>query len=77
MLRSVEGIIRGGRVELLEPLQQAEGARVVVTVLPAAGAIDLRDRGIDEAQAADLRARLAGIRGDWERPEMDVYDDEP
>ena len=39
------------------------------------GRIELASRGIDEHQAADLRARLGAFREDWERPEMDVYDD--
>jgi hypothetical protein len=36
--------------------------------------IDLRTRGIDKAQAADLRARLATFTEDWESPEMSIYD---
>jgi hypothetical protein len=38
------------------------------------GEIDLEERGIKEAQAADLRARLRTFADDWERPEMEVYD---
>jgi hypothetical protein len=37
--------------------------------------IDLRQRGIDEAQAAALRAQLATFAEDWDSPEMDVYND--
>ena len=37
-------------------------------------AIDLRERGIGEQQAADLRARLKPFAEDWERPEASVYD---
>lgn len=40
-------------------------------------AVDLRDRGIGEAQAADLRARLKTFAEDWERPEASVYDKDP
>ena len=43
-------------------------------VLREGGNIDLRERGIDEAQAAEMRARLASFAEDWESPEMDVYD---
>ncbi len=43
-------------------------------ILDAAGSIDLRKRGIDEAQAAEMRARLASFAEDWESPEMNVYD---
>ena len=43
-------------------------------MLGAIGNIDLRERGIDEAQAAEMRARLASFAEDWESPEMDIYD---
>ncbi len=43
------------------------------TMLGAIGSIDLRERGIDAAQAAEMRARLASFAEDWESPEMDVY----
>ena len=39
--------------------------------------IDLRERGIGEAQAADLRQRLISMAEDWDRPEMSVYDELP
>ena len=39
--------------------------------------IDLEDRGIDEPQAADLRARLKTFVEDWNRPEADIYDEDP
>jgi hypothetical protein len=73
-----EGIYRNGKVELIEPLAEAEGSRVIVTWIdPSTGPVDLRERGIDEAQAADLRYRLAAFAEDWDRPEMAVYDDLP
>lgn len=75
MLRSVEGIYRDGEIQLLEKPQDLKEARVIVTFLPKEGPIDLRARGIDEAQAANLRWRFQTIAEDWERPEMDVYDD--
>ena len=75
MLKSIEGIFRDGRIELLEPAPQEGEARVLVTFLPARGGIDLRDRGIEESQAADLRGRLRSFVKDWDRPEMDIYDE--
>ena len=47
---------------------------MIVTFLPTAHTVDLRSRGIDEAQAADLRGRLRTFAEDWDRPEMDAYD---
>jgi hypothetical protein len=35
----------------------------------------LHDRGIDEAQAADLRSRLKTFAEDWECPEASIYDE--
>jgi hypothetical protein len=74
MLKAVEGIYRDGKVELLETPGNLEEARVIVTFLPSPGSVDLEARGIDEAQAADLRARLRAFAEDWERPEMAAYD---
>ena len=77
MVQSVEGIYRNGKVELLEPLAGAEGSRVIVTLVRPAESVDLRERGIDESQAADLRHRLALFAEDWDRPEMAAYDELP
>lgn len=74
MLMSIEGVYRSGRIELAEiPRGVREGTPVVVTFLTS-NYIDLRARGIDEAQAADLRARLVTFAEDWESPEMSIYD---
>ena len=77
MVKSVEGVYRNGKVELLEPLAEAEGSRVVVTWVHSAEPVDLGERGIDESQAADLRHRLAAFAEDWDRPEMAAYDELP
>jgi hypothetical protein len=74
MVKSVEGVYRGGKVELLEvPPQGAEG-RVIVTFLSVPATVNLTERGIGPTQAADLRGRLAAFTEDWGRSEMDVYD---
>lgn len=74
MLKSIEGIYKNGKVELAETPQDVTEAKVIVTFLPAPSGIDLRARGIDEAQAADLRARLRAFAEDWDRPDMEAYD---
>lgn len=77
MVKSVEGFYRNGKVELMEPLAEAEGSRVIVTWVGAPGQVDLRERGIDESEAADLRRRLAPFAEEWDRPEMAAYDELP
>ena len=77
MVKSVEGIYRNGKVELVDPLPEAEGSRVIVTWSHAAEPVDLRERGIDQPHAADLRRRLAQFAEDWDRPEMAAYDELP
>ena len=77
MVKSVEGIYRNGKVEVAEPLPAAEGSRVIVTYVLPAGAVDLRERGLNESQAADLRRRLASFAEDWDRPDMAAYDELP
>jgi hypothetical protein len=70
--KSIEGIYRQGKVELLETPDVNE-ARVIVTFV-LNGSVDLTERGIDESDATNLRARLATFAEDWERPEMGAYD---
>lgn len=74
MSKIIDGIYRNGRIELAEaPPDVQNEARVIVTFLES-GVIDLHERGIDEAQAADLRGRLSTFSDDWNSPEMDIYD---
>ncbi len=40
-------------------------------------AVDLRNRGINETQAADLRSRLKTFAEDWDLPEAAIYDEDP
>ena len=47
--------------------------RVIVTFLETSY-IDLRERCIDEAQAAELRAQLGTFAEEWNNPAMDLYD---
>jgi hypothetical protein len=77
MVKSIEGIYRNGKVELSEPLTEAEGSRVIVTWVHPAIPVDLRERGIDESQAVDLRRRLLSFAEDWDRLEMAAYDELP
>jgi hypothetical protein len=75
MLKSVEGMYRDGRVELIEPPPPGAAGRVIVTFVSSpVVAVDLAERGVSRKQAADLRHRLTTFAADWERPEMDAYD---
>jgi hypothetical protein len=75
MLTSVTGVYRNGQVTLTEqPLNLPEEAQVIVTFL-ATPVIDLAARGINEAQAADLRTRLQTFAAEWDNPELDIYND--
>ena len=71
--KTVEGIYRNGKVELLETTSSVDEARVLVTFLPE-GAVFLAEHDVDEDQAARLRARLSPFIEDWELPEMAAYD---
>lgn len=72
---TVEGTYKDGKVKLSEKPARINQARVLVTFLTSTG-VDLRARGISRRQAADLRARLRSMSEDWERPEMDIYDED-
>ncbi len=74
MLISVRGVYRHGKIELVEqPSNIRDETRVVVTFLES-GLVDLRTRGINEKQAAELRARFETFAEDWDSPEMSIYD---
>jgi hypothetical protein len=74
MLVSVQGVYRHGKIELMEqPRMMREETQVVVTFLES-GLVDLPTRGIDESQAAELRAQLAAFAAEWDSPEMNIYD---
>jgi len=73
---TIEGTYKDGKVELAEKPAQVNQSRVLVTFLESNG-VDLQTRGIDEAHAAELRARLKTFGEDWERPEADIYDKDP
>ena len=77
MLRSVEGVYRDGKVELIEAPPRDAAGPVIVTFLRPVAVVDLADRGVSPEQAADLRHRLTTFAEDWQRPEMDAYDDLP
>ncbi len=70
---TIEGTYKNGKVELAKTPPQVSQSRVLVTLLESSG-VDLPARGIDEAQAAELRARLKTFAEDWDRPEADIYD---
>ena len=75
MLNSIEGVYRNGKIEIVEvPSDVCDDTRVIVTFLKPRS-FDLRARGIDEEQAADLRCRLSTFAEDWDSPEMRIYDD--
>ncbi len=81
MLMSLKGIYRNGQVELAErPRNISTDTPVIVTFLETSE-VDLREHGIDEQEAAALRASFATFptsldrcAEDWESPEMDIYD---
>ena len=74
MLISIQGVYRKGKIEFInEPDNVRDETPVIVTFLQVAP-INLRERGIDDKQTAELRSHLAMFASDWERPEMDLYD---
>ena len=75
MLTSVQGIYREGKVELTEAPKGVHDPTPVIVTFLNSGPVDLRACGIDEQQAAELRARLATFAEDWNNPAMDAYDD--
>lgn len=78
MFITVAGVYRNGKVELLEaPAALAvdeDAERPVLVTFLSPTAINLPAHRISEAQAAELRARLATFAEDWNDAAMDLYD---
>ncbi|MBP6822483.1 MAG: hypothetical protein KA368_13120 [Acidobacteria bacterium] len=72
---TVEGVYSNGRVEFSTIPPSVNQTKVLVTFIEL-NEIDLATRGINEEQAADLSARLSAFAEEWNRPEMDVYDED-
>lgn len=74
MLTTIEGVYRGGKVELSEvPPNVGEDTPVIVTFL-IGRYVDLESRAVTRKQAMLLRERMAGFAEEWDNPEMDIYD---
>ncbi len=75
MVKSVEGVYRNGKIELSVPVTGvSDETRVIVTFMEPKY-VDLLERGINESDASNLRARLTSFAQDWDSPQMDIYDD--
>ncbi len=74
MSTTIQGVYRQGKIELSTTPHDVSDDTPVVVTFPEANSKNLRDRGIDKAQAAVLRECFATFAEDWESPEMDVYD---
>jgi hypothetical protein len=61
MLNTVWAVVHEGKVELLEPLELPEGAKVLVTLLP------------DGEQDFWVGASQTSLEAIWNNPEDDVY----
>ncbi len=75
MSKSVEGIYRDGKVELLEMPEETDEARVIVTFLPTRYPKS-NPPVFTEAEIAELRGKLAAWEEDWNAPGMEIYGEE-
>jgi len=74
MLTAIQGIYRDGKIQLTEVPRDVDDDTPVIVTFLTSGIVNLAARGIDEEQAADLRARLTTFAQEWDSPEMDIYD---
>ncbi len=74
MLKTIEGIYRKGKADLLESPEEPDDSHVIVTFLPANGT-GRNVSAMTGEEIADLRWRLTTFEDDWNAPGMEVYDD--
>jgi hypothetical protein len=77
MLKTVTGIYDKGQIIVEQyPDNIEEGTQVIVTFLDSKDKdIYLKSRGINEEEAKNIRDNLAVFSDDWNREEMNIYDD--
>lgn len=78
MLKSIEGVYRDGKVELLEPAPDDATGRVIVTFLPSASQDDERNasqrnimelhgKGADVWGGVDAAEYVDELRSEWDQ----------
>ncbi len=72
---TVAGVYRNGKVERVDLPAELNDNIPVTGTFVTKRRIDLQAQGIGKAEAAELRARLMSFVEEWERPEMEWYDD--
>lgn len=65
MLNTARGIVREGKIDLLEPVKLPEGSQVLVTILPKQ----------DEERFFWLNASIPSLQQTWDNPEDEVYNE--
>lgn len=74
MLKTVTGIYDKGQIIVEQyPDNIKEGTPVIVTFLESQN-IDLKSRGINQEEAQNIRDNLGIFADDWNREEMNIYD---
>jgi hypothetical protein len=74
MLKTVTGIYDKVQIIIDQyPDNIQEGTPVIVTFLDTKN-IDLKSRGINQKEAQNIRDNLAVFADDWNREEMNIYD---
>jgi hypothetical protein len=74
MLKTVTGIYDKGQIIIEQyPDNIQEGTQVIVTFLDSKN-INLKSRGINKEEAQNIRDNLAVFADDWNREEMNIYD---
>jgi hypothetical protein len=61
MSHKVRGIVRNGKIELLDGVDLPEGARILLVLLP------------DDESQFWMEASLSSLDAVWDNPEDDVY----
>ena len=65
MQNAARAIVHDGKIELVDPIELPEGARLVVTVVPD---------DEDEDRAFWLAASQSSLDAIWDNPDDDVYE---
>jgi hypothetical protein len=77
MVKSVEGVYRDGKVELIEPIAEAEGFARNCDMGPTRQRSGPSRQGNRRIAGRRFTPAARAFAEDWDRPEMNAYDELP
>ena len=75
MTTKINGVYRNGNIILNNIPSSLHEETHVIVIYTDDDSLDLKENGINEKQATELREQFTVFSEDWDSPDMSIYDD--